>query len=137
MTAIPPILVQIQADVANLKQGLAQAQAAIKGVDDNVKVADTGMKNFTSRLKNVASTLGVAFAGTQIAAFAKDTVMAASNMAESLSKVRVVFGEGAAAVEAWGKTAADSMGISNQAALEAAGTYGNFCLLYTSDAADD
>jgi uncharacterized membrane protein YjjB (DUF3815 family) len=125
MTAIPPILVQIQADVTSLKQGLAQAQAAIKGVDDNVKVADTGMKNFTSRLKNVASTLGVAFAGTQIAAFAKDTVMAASNMAESLSKVRVVFGEGAAAVEAWGKTAADSMGISNQAALEAAGTYGN------------
>ena len=125
MTTIPPILVQIQADVANLKQGLAQAQAAIKGVDDNVKVADTGMKNFTSRLKNVASTIGVAFAGTQIVAFAKDTVMAASNMAESLSKVRVVFGEGAAAVEAWGKTAADSMGISNQAALEAAGTYGN------------
>ena len=125
MTTIPPILVQIQADVANLKQGLAQAQAAIKGVDDNVKVADTGLKNFTSRLKNVASTIGVAFAGTQIVAFAKDTVMAASNMAESLSKVRVVFGEGAEAVEAWGKTAADSMGISNQAALEAAGTYGN------------
>jgi len=125
MTAIPPILVQIQADVTSLKQGLAQAQAAIKGVDDNVKVADTGMKNFSSRLKNVASTIGVAFAGTQIMAFAKDTVMAASNMAESLSKVRVVFGEGAAAVEAWGKTAADSMGISNQAALEAAGTYGN------------
>jgi hypothetical protein len=125
MTAIPPILVQIQADVTSLKQGLAQAQAAIKGVDDNVKTADTGMKNFSSRLKNVASTLGVAFAGTQIAAFAKDTVMAASNMAESLSKVRVVFGDGAAAVEAWGKTAADSMGISNQAALEAAGTYGN------------
>ena len=125
MTAIPPILVQIQADVTSLKQGLAQAQAAIKGVDDNVKVASTGMSNFTSKLKGVASTLGVAFAGTQLVAFAKDTVMAASNMAESLSKVRVVFGDGAAAVEAWGKTAADSMGISNQAALEAAGTYGN------------
>jgi hypothetical protein len=125
MSAIPPILVQIQADVTSLKQGLAQAEAAIKGVDDNVKVASTGMSNFSSKLKGVASTLGVAFAGTQIAAFAKDTIMAASNMAESLSKVRVVFGDGAAAVEAWGKTAADSMGISNQAALEAAGTYGN------------
>lgn len=125
MAAIPPILVQIQADVAQLKQGLAQAQTAIKGVDDNVKVADAGMKNFTSRLKNVASTIGVAFAGTQILAFAKDTIMAASNMEESLSKVRVVFGEGAEAVEAWGKTSAESMGISNQAALEAAGTYGN------------
>lgn len=125
MTAIPPILVQIQADVTSLKQGLAQAQAAIKGVDDNVKVASTGMSNFSSKLKNIAGTIGVAFAGTQVVAFAKDTVMAASNMAESLSKVRVVFGDGAAAVEAWGKTAADSMGISNQAALEAAGTYGN------------
>lgn len=125
MTAIPPILVQIQADVTSLKQGLAQAQAAIKGVDDNVKVASTGMSNFSSKLKNLAGTIGVAFAGTQVVAFAKDTVMAASNMAESLSKVRVVFGDGAAAVEAWGKTAADSMGISNQAALEAAGTYGN------------
>jgi hypothetical protein len=125
MTTIPPILVQIQADVASLKQGLAQAESAIKGVGDNVKVADSGMKKFTANLKNVASTLGVAFAGTQVIQFAKDTVMAASNMAESLSKVRVVFGEGAAAVEEWGKTAADSMGISNQAALEAAGTYGN------------
>jgi hypothetical protein len=125
MSAIPPILVQIQADVTSLKQGLAQAQAAIKGVDDNVKVASTGMSNFSSKLKNIAGTIGVAFAGTQIVAFAKDTIMASSNMAESLSKVRVVFGEGAAAVEAWGATAADSMGISNQAALEAAGTYGN------------
>jgi hypothetical protein len=125
MSAIPPILVQIQADVTSLKQGLAQAEAAIKGVDDNVKVASTGMSNFSSKLKNIAGTIGVAFAGTQIVAFAKDTIMASSNMAESLSKVRVVFGEGAAAVEAWGATAADSMGISNQAALEAAGTYGN------------
>ena len=125
MATIPPILVQIQADVASLKQGLAQAEAAIKGVGDNVKVADSGMKKFTASLKNVASTVGVAFAGTQVVQFAKDTIMAASNMAESLSKVRVVFGEGAAAVEEWGKSAADSMGISNQAALEAAGTYGN------------
>jgi hypothetical protein len=125
MSAIPPILVQIQADVTSLKQGLAQAEAAIKGVDDNVKVASTGMSNFSSKLKNIAGTIGVAFAGTQIVAFAKDTIMASSNMAESLSKVGVVFGDGAAAVEAWGKTAADSMGISNQAALEAAGTYGN------------
>lgn len=125
MTAIPPILVQIQADVAQLKAGLTQAQSAIKGVDDSVKVADGGMKKFTANLKNVASTIGVAFAGTQVIQFAKETIMAASNMAESLSKVQVVFGEGAAAVEEWGKSAAQNMGISNQAALEAAGTYGN------------
>jgi vacuolar-type H+-ATPase subunit H len=125
VTTIPPILVQIQADVAQLKAGLAQAEAAIKGVDDSVKVADGGMKKMVGTLKNVAGTLGVAFAGQQIAQFAKQSVMAATNMAESLSKVRVVFGEGAAEVEEFGKKAAENLGISNQAALEAAGTYGN------------
>lgn len=125
MTAIPPILVQIQADVASLKKGLADAQAAIKGVDDNVKVADGGIKRFTASLKNVASTLGVAFAGAQVAQFAKESIMAATNMAESLSKVQVVFGDGAKEVEEFGKKAAENLGISNQAALEAAGTYGN------------
>lgn len=119
------MLIQLQADVSQLKGGLAQAESAIKGVDDNVKVAEGGMKKMIGTLKNVAGAMGLAFAGTQLVQFAKDSVMAASNMAESLSKVRVVFGEGAAEVEAFGKKAAENLGISNQAALEAAGTYGN------------
>jgi hypothetical protein len=124
-STIPPILVQLVADVSQLKQGLAQAEAAIKGVDGNVKKASTGMTNFVGNLKKVGAALGTTFAASQVAAFAKESVMAASNMAESLSKVRVVFGEGSAAVEEFGKNAATNMGISNQAALEAAGTYGN------------
>jgi len=124
-TDIETLRIKLEADVNDLKVGLAQAQSAIKGMDDNVKTADGGMKKLTSTLKGVAGAVGVAFAGNQIAQFAKDSVMAASNMAESLSKVRVVFGQGAAEVEAFGKTAAQNLGISNQAALEAAGTYGN------------
>jgi hypothetical protein len=124
-STIPPILIQLQADVTQLKAGLAQAQTAIKGVDDNVKKASTGMSNFVGNLKKVGAALGTTFAATQVAAFAKESIMAASNMQESLSKVRVVFGEGAAEVEAFGKSAAENLGISNQAALEATGTYGN------------
>jgi len=124
-STIPPILIQIQADVSQLKAGLAQAQNAIKGVDDNVKKASTGMSNFVGNLKKVGAAMGATFAASQVAAFAKESIMAASNMAESLSKVQVVFGEGAAEVEAFGKSAAQNLGISNQAALEAAGTYGN------------
>jgi hypothetical protein len=124
-STIPPILIQIQADVSQLKAGLAQAQNAIKGVDDNVKKASGGMSNFVGKLKQVGAAMGATFAATQVAAFAKESIMAASNMEESLSKVRVVFGEGAAEVEAFGKGAAQNLGISNQAALEAAGTYGN------------
>jgi hypothetical protein len=124
-STLPPLLIQLVADVSQLKTGLAQAQTAIKGVDDNVKKTSAGMTNFVGNLKKVGAALGTTFAATQIVAFAKQSVMAASNMEESLSKVRVVFGEGAAEVEKFGASAAQNLGISNQAALEAAGTYGN------------
>jgi hypothetical protein len=123
--AIPPILVQIQADVSQLKAGLAQAEASIKGMDGSVATANTGMQNMMASAKKMAATLGVAFAATQIVQFGKDVVMSASAMEESVSKVNVVFGQGASQVFDFGDKAAKSMGMSNQAAIEAAGTYGN------------
>lgn len=125
MTDAMNLLVKLQADVSQLKTGLAQAESAIKGVDDSVKKADTGMKSMVGSLKGIAATMGVAFAGTQLVQFAKSAVLAASSMAESVSKVNVVFGDGAKQVMAFGESAAENLGISNQAALEAAGTYGN------------
>lgn len=125
MNSIPPILIKLQADITDLKAGLAQAEAGIKGIDDNVKTAGKGMGNFTTTLKKVGAAMGLAFAGTQLATFAKDSIMAASDMNESISKVAVVFGDTADAVYKFGDTAAKSMGMSNQQALEAAGTYGN------------
>lgn len=124
-SAIPPILIQIQADVAQLKAGMAQAEASVKGLDGSVKTASTGMSNMMDSAKKMAGTLGVAFAGTQVVKFAKDTIMAASSMNESISKVNVVFGDSADAVFKFGNAAAKNMGMSNQAAIEAAGTYGN------------
>lgn len=124
-STIPPILISLQADVSQLKAGLLQAQNAIKGVDDTVKKTSATMGSFVSRLKQVGAAMGVTFAATRVVQFGKESVMAASNMAESLSKVQVVFGEGADAVIKFGQDAAKNLGISNQAALEAAGTYGN------------
>jgi hypothetical protein len=124
-SGIPPVYVQLIADVDQLKKGLAQAQDSLKNLDSTVKKSSSTMDSMVSNLKKVGATVGVAFAGQQIVSFAKDTIMAASNMAESMSKIDVVFGEGSAAVKKWGASAADNMGISNQAAIEAAGTYGN------------
>ena len=124
-STIPPILVQLQADVSQLKTGLAQAEASIKGVDDQVKTAGAGMGKFSGQLKTLATSIGVAFSAAAVVNFAKQSVMASSNMEESLSKVAVVFGQGSAEVEEFGRNAAENLGISNQAALEAAGTYGN------------
>jgi hypothetical protein len=123
--AIPPILVQIAADVSQLKAGLAQAEASIKGMNSTVVTANTGMQNMVASAKRMAGAMGVAFAGTQIMQFGKDVIMSASSMNESVSKINVVFGQGAAEVLKFGESAAKSMGLSNQQAIEAAGTYGN------------
>lgn len=75
-----------------------------------------------------ANLLKTAFAGIGIVAIAKglqSTVMAASNLSESIAKSNTVFGKNAKTIEDWSKTTAKSLGVSQQAALEAAGTYGN------------
>lgn len=80
-----------------------------------------------SKLRNLAgdvAKIGVgAVAGlTAVGAF---TANFASDLNESLSKVGVVFGDNADDIRNWAKSSAKSMGISQQAALESAGTFGN------------
>lgn len=75
-----------------------------------------------------ANLLKTAFAGIGIAAVAKglqSSVLAASNLSESIAKSNTVFGKNAKVIEDWSKTTSKSLGVSQQAALEAAGTYGN------------
>jgi hypothetical protein len=66
-----------------------------------------------------------AFAAIGVAKFGKDIINAASDMNESVSKTRVVFGASSKAVESFAKTAATNLGQSRQQALEAASTFGN------------
>ena len=79
------------------------------------------------RLRNLAGDIGKVAAGATAAlvGIAAFTSGFASDLNESISKVGVVFGENADDIRAWSKSAAKSMGISEQAALESAGTFGN------------
>ena len=61
-----------------------------------------------------------------LAVAAGDAVKAASDMAESQSKVNVIFGDGAKDIEEYAKTASTSIGQSRQAVMDAAGTFGTF-----------
>jgi len=71
---IPPMLIKLQADVQDLKVGLAQAEGAIKGVDNSVKTASAGMTNFVGKIKQIGASLGIAFAGTQVLQFGRDVI---------------------------------------------------------------
>ena len=75
-------------------------------------------------LKKAALPATAALAG--LAAAAGPAISAASDLGENLSKVNVIFGEGAAEVEKFAASAAKSMGQSKNAVLTAAGTFGTF-----------
>lgn len=69
--------------------------------------------------------LGAAFSAAAVVRGIRSTIDSASDLAESQSKIAVVFGQSATQIEEWSKTSATSMLMSQQAALEAAGTFGN------------
>jgi hypothetical protein len=124
-SSIPPILVQLQADVSQLKAGMAQAEASLKGLDGTVATTSNKMSSFVGNLKRVGAAMGATFAATQIVSFAKESILAASNTNEAISKVGVVFGNNAKEIEAWAAGATANFGMSERSALTAVGTFGN------------
>lgn len=90
----------------------------------------------SSGLAGAFKTLGAAAAGVGVAKFFKDSIGAATDLNEQVSKSGVVFGQSAGKVLEFGKNAATSIGASNREAVQAAGTFGNL-LKSTGIAADE
>jgi len=97
---IPPILVQIQADISQLKTGLAQAESALKGLDSNVAKSNGVFADFGKNLKRLAATIGVTFAATQVVSFFKESVAAAQEAAAVQTRLRTILLNTGAATEA-------------------------------------
>ena len=73
----------------------------------------------------VAAFAAVAGAARAAIGYAGDAIQKASDLAETQSKVKVVFGDSAKVIERMGRTSAAALGMSTNAALTAAGVYGN------------
>jgi hypothetical protein len=97
--------------------------------------ADTGqfdraMDKSESRMQRVSggiqkATLPAMAAIGALAVGAKSSIDAASDLGEQMNKTAVVFGANGREVQRWSKGLVKNFGISQRAALEAAGTYGN------------
>lgn len=87
--------------------------------------------------KLMGAALAGVFAVDKVIGFAGSVITAASDMGETLSKSKNVFGDQATAIEKWASTSAVSFGISKQAALAATAQYGDMFkqLGFTGDAA--
>jgi len=96
--------------------------------DRGVKQAEASFSKFGRSVGTITKNAAKAFAtiGVAAAAGAVKAIDMASNLAESQSKVAQIFGESASGIEAFSKTAATSLGLSEQNVLDAAGTFGIF-----------
>ena len=98
-----------------------------KGIDKAIKEfkqLETAGEKAQFAIKKAAIPAAAALAG--LAAAAGPAISAASDLQENLSKVNVIFGEGAKEIENFSKTAATALGQSQNAVLQAAGTFGTF-----------
>jgi len=124
-------LLYLDADDKQLKQGLDSAEKQSKGWGATM----TGL--FQGFGMGIFSAVGGAIQG----AFSQigESIGLASDLAETQSKVRVLFGESATAIEEWASGAAFNLGMTKQAALDSVGTLGNLFMQLgeSSDGAAD
>lgn len=109
-------------DDTELKKGMGKAEGEIQS---------SGNK-FGSILQGIGISVGMGIAGIatqavgQVVQFMGDSIAAASDMGETLSKTNVLFGESAAQIVKFSETAATQFGQSQQQALDAAATFATF-----------
>ena len=110
MATLASLVVKLVGDVSDFESAMEGAEKKMKNIGSSLTGVGTKM------------TAGVTL---PIVGMGLVAVNAASDMEESMSKVDVVFGDNAAAIIAWSEDAATAMGMPQQEALEAVGTYGN------------
>lgn len=101
-----------------------KASGAITGMF--AKINNSGLGKAVQSLTglNLAS-VGAGGAVVALGKFMLDTAKNASDLNETVSKTKVVFGDSAQGIIRFGENAATAMGMSENAALSAMATYGN------------
>ena len=115
MADVRTMKLNLLADVAQFGRGLGKAEKDTKQFSGSVSKYSKAMaKSF-------------ALAGVAAAAFAVkigvDSIKAASDLSEEISKIGVIFGDASKEINAFAETAADSLGLSKKEALSASGTF--------------
>ena len=88
------------------------------------KIVDSISKGFKERIGHKLFD-GMISAARSIPAVIGEAIDAASSLNEEISKSETIFGSSSAEIQKWAKGAADAMGLSELAALEATGVIGN------------
>lgn len=92
---------------------------------EKIRDAEKEIGGFRKTLGGLGGAIAGFAGGAAIAQFAKESIKAASDLSESVSKAKVVFGDSSKEVMKFAENSATAFGQSKQQAIEAAGTFGN------------
>lgn len=112
-------LKEAEADVA------ASGKKAAGGYGAAWKSETEGIRANLGRVKTALAAIGIGIGLATVTSFLSDSVLAASDLNEEVSKTEVVFGAASDTVKSFGEQASSSIGQSERQALAAAGGFGN------------
>jgi hypothetical protein len=119
MATLPAIFVELKAKDGQFTSTMNNARAEITKL---AKHGEVSMKKFST-----VAVASMAVAGAAAGAFAVkigiDSIKAASDLNEEMSKSSVIFGNSAKAINDYAVSAATSLGLSQKQALEATSTF--------------
>lgn len=98
-TKVASLFADLGVDSSKLTAGLAQAKTGLREADGSVKQLTGSTRSLTGMFTQLAAGLGLAQAGRMMIQFGRDSLQAAGDVAETMSKFRIVFGESARLVE--------------------------------------
>lgn len=109
--------------IVSLELSTAQYQAELKGAEAQTASSTGAMGKSATGMSSIWKTamFGV---GAAVVAGVAVSIKAASDLNEQINKTKVVFEDNSSTVLAWSKTTAESMGVSERAALQAASSFG-------------
>lgn len=115
--------VAIRGDLSKFNADLKKAEPQVDALGQRLKSSLSPKALFAG----LAGGLAGIFAASKAVEFIGDSIEAASNLGETVSKVGAIFGkEAVPALEEWAETAAETFGQSRQQALDAASTFAIF-----------
>ena len=128
------VKVNFAANDAGFTSTVKKVNDSMKGMDDGVKKASSSVNSSFGSMAKAGAALAIGFGAIKLAAQAlrssfgvfNDSVQNASNLGETISKVGEIFGEGKDEIQAWAKTAAQSLGQSKTQAMDAAAQFAIF-----------
>lgn len=135
--AIDKIVLEFQAETTKLKKELEDLKSRLGNVETAAK--DAGKKTgkafddvgknangLKDTIKNLGQQIAAAFAAREIIRFTKQTIDAASDLNETVSKSEQIFGTASKSVEQFASNSAKQFGQSKQQAIDAAASFGVF-----------